>query len=80
VRRQQERDILAAHEQDVRIIELVGTLSLSAVDYVSRRLAERPRPQFVIFDLHRVTSTTRAGARLIAEAFEDLAALNVTVV
>lgn len=80
VRRQQERDILVAHEQEVRVIELVGTLSLSAVDYVSRRLAERPRPQFVIFDLHRVTSTTRAGARLIAEAFEDLAALNVTVV
>jgi glutaminase len=80
VRRPQERDILAAHEQEVRIIELVGTLSLSAVDYVSRRLAGRPRPQFVIFDLHRVTSTTRAGARLVAEAFEELAALNVTVV
>ena len=55
VRRPQEREILAAHEQEVRIIELVGTLSLSAVDYVSRRLAGRPRPQFVIFDLHRVT-------------------------
>jgi glutaminase len=80
VRRPQEREILAAHEQEVRIIELVGTLSLSAVDYVSRRLAGRPRPQFVIFDLHRVTSTTRAGARLVAEAFEELAALNVTVV
>src|SRR6266702_4435478 len=80
VRRQQEREILAAHEQEVRVIELVGTLSLSAVDYVSRRLAGRPRPQFVIFDLHRVTSTTRAGARLVAEAFEELAALNVTVV
>jgi glutaminase len=80
VRRQQERDILAAHEQAVRVIELVGVLSLSAVDYVTRRLAGRPRPQIVVFDLHRVTSTTRAGARLIAEAFEELAALNVTVV
>ncbi|MBR0827510.1 glutaminase A [Bradyrhizobium manausense] len=80
VRRPQEREIIAAHDQDVRIIELVGTLSLSAVDYVSRRLAARPRPQFVIFDLHRVTSTTRAGARLIAEAFAELAALNITVV
>src|SRR3954467_11497357 len=77
VRRPQERDILAAHEQEGRIIELGGTLSLSAVDYVSRRLAGRPRPQFVIFDLHRVTSTTRAGARLVAEAFEELAVLNV---
>ncbi|MBR0773638.1 glutaminase A [Bradyrhizobium diazoefficiens] len=80
VRRPQEREILAAHEEEVRIIELVGSLSLSAVDYVSRRLGGRPRPQFVIFDLHRVTSTTRAGARLLAEAFEELAALNVTVV
>jgi glutaminase len=62
------------------VIELVGTLSLSAVDYVTRRLAGQPRPQLVIFDLHRVTSTTRAGARLLAEAFEELAALNVTVV
>ncbi|MCA6112356.1 glutaminase A [Bradyrhizobium cenepequi] len=80
VRRPQERDILAAHHEEVRIIELVGTLSLSAVDYVSRRLASEPRPQFVVFDLHRVTSTTRAGARLVAEAFEELAALNVTVI
>jgi glutaminase len=80
VRRPQERDILAAHHQEVRIIELVGTLSLSAVDYVSRRLAAKPRPQFVVFDLHRVTATTRAGARLVAEAFEELAALGVTVI
>jgi glutaminase len=80
VRRAKEREILAAHEEEVRVIELVGTLSLSAVDYVSRRLAARPRPQFVVFDLHRVTSTTRAGARLVAEVFEELAALKVTVI
>ena len=53
-RRPRERDILAAHHQDVRVIELVGTLSFSNVDYVSRQLAARPRPQFVIFDLRRV--------------------------
>jgi glutaminase len=80
VRRPQEREILAAHEEEVRVIELVGTLSLSAVDYISRQLAARRRPQLVIFDLHRVTSTTRAGARLVAETFEELAALNVTVI
>src|SRR3954467_8316652 len=74
VRRPQERDILAAHEQEVRIIELVGTLSLSAVDYVSRHLAAKPRPQLVIFDLRRVTALTRAGARLLAEEFRELAA------
>src|SRR6478609_8029528 len=80
VRRPHERNILAAHHQDVRVIELTGTLSFSNVDYVSRQLAAKPRPQFVIFDLHRVTSTTRAGARLAAEAFAELADLDVTVV
>jgi glutaminase len=68
-RRPHEQDILAAHHQDVRVIELVGTLSFSNVDYVSRQLATKPRPQFVIFDLRRVTAVTRAGARMIAEEF-----------
>src|SRR5205085_4811974 len=79
-RRPREQEILAAHHQEVRVIELVGTLSLSNVDYVSRQLAAKPRPQFVIFDLRRVSSVTRAGARLIAEEFRELAAHRVTVV
>src|SRR6201999_2739341 len=79
-RRPQERDILGAHHDDVRVIELVGTLSLASVDYISRRLAARPRPQFVIFDLRRVSSVTRAGARLIGEELRELAQFNVTVI
>jgi len=66
VRRTHEQNILAAHHQDVRIIELMGTLSFSNVDYVSRQLAAKPRPQLVIFDLRRVTAMTRAGAHGIA--------------
>src|SRR3954466_3158539 len=79
-RRPHERKILATHHRDVRVIELVGTLSFSNVDYVSRQLASRPRPQFVIFDLRRVTSMTRAGARLVAEEFRELATHGVTVI
>ena len=79
-RRSHEQEILAAHHQDVRVIELVGTLSLSNVDYVSRQLAGKPRPQFVIFDLRRVSSVTRAGARLVAEEFRELAHFHVTVI
>ena len=78
--RRRSANILAAHHQEVRVIELVGTLSFSNVDYVSRQLAAKPRPQFVIFDLHRVTSMTRAGARLVAEEFRELAAHHVTVI
>ena len=79
-RRPHERDILAHHHQDVRVFELVGTLSFSNVDYVSRKLATRQRPQFVIFDLRRVTAVTRAGARLIAEEFRELSHFHVTVI
>jgi glutaminase len=79
-RRPHEQSILAAHYQDVRVIELVGTLSFSNVDYISRQLAARPRPHFVIFDLRRVTSMTRAGARLVAEEFRELATHHVTVI
>ena len=58
----------------------MGTLSFSNVDYVSRQLAAKPRPQLVIFDLRRVTAMTRAGARLLAEEFRELAAYHVTVI
>ncbi len=79
-RRPREQDILAAHHQDVLVYELVGAISLSSVDYVSRKLAAKPRPQFVIFDLRRVASITPAGARLFAEEFRELAAYHVTVI
>jgi glutaminase len=79
-RRPREQEILAAHQKEVRVIELVGSLSLSNVDYVSRKLAEKPRPQFVIFDLRRVAAVTRAGARLLAEEFRELARCHVTVI
>jgi glutaminase len=79
-RRPHEQKILDAHHHDVRIIELVGTLTFSNVDYISRQLASKPRPQFVIFDLRRVTAMTRAAARLLAEDFRELAVFNVTVV
>jgi len=79
-RRPHEQRILSAHRQDVRVIELMGTLSLSNVDYVARQLVAKPRPQFVIFDFRRVTSMTPAGARLLAEEFQELAAYHVTVI
>jgi glutaminase len=79
-RRPHEQTILAAHHHDVRVIELVGTLTFSNVDYLSRQLAARPRPQFIIFDLRRVAAMTRAGARLFTEGFRELAAFNVTAI
>jgi glutaminase len=79
-RRPQERKLLTQHHREVRVMELVGTLSFSNVDYVSRQIAAKPRPQFIIFDLRRVTSLTPAGARLLAEGLRELAAFNLTVI
>ncbi len=80
-RRAQERNILVRHPDAVRVLELVGTLSFSNADYVSRELAQSPvRPQFVIFDLRRVTAMTPAGLRLLAELFHELADFHVTVI
>jgi glutaminase len=79
-RRPHEQKILAAHHHDVRIIELVGTLTFSSVDYISRQLSAKPRPQFIIFDLRRVSGMTRAGGHLLVEGFRELAAFNVTVI
>jgi glutaminase len=79
-RRPHERSILAAHHRDVRVIELVGPLTFSNVDYMSRQLAAKPRPQFVIFDLRRVAAMTHAGVRLLVEEFRALETFHITVI
>src|SRR5262249_19452402 len=75
-----ERQLLSEHHREVRVMELVGTLSFSNVDYVSRQIAATPRPQFIIFDLRRVTAMTPAGTRLLAEGLRELAGFHVTLI
>ena len=79
-RRPHEQKLLAAHHHDVRIIELMGTLTFANIDYVSRQLAAGPRPAFIIFDLRRVAAITRAAGRLLAEGFCELANFGVTAI
>ena len=79
-RRPHEQKLLAAHHHDVRIIELMGTLTFANIDYVSRQLAAGPRPSFIIFDLRRVAAITRAAGRLLAEGFRELANFDATAI
>lgn len=79
-RRPREQAILNDHHLGVRIIELVGALNFANIDFVSRQLSTRPRPQFLIFDLRRVAALTPAGARLLAEGIRELARLGVTTI
>jgi glutaminase len=65
-RKPRDQQILEEHHEEVRVIELVGTLTFAIVDYVSRRLAERPA-QILIIDFRRVASITHAAGLLLAE-------------
>ncbi|MFZ0151233.1 MAG: glutaminase A [Xanthobacteraceae bacterium] len=65
-RKPRDQQILEEHHKEVRVIELVGALTFATVDYVSRRLAERPA-QILIIDFRRVASITHAAGLLLAE-------------
>ena len=79
-RRPDEQTILSGHHSDVRIIELVGALNFANVDFVSRQISAKSRPQFLIFDLRRVATLTRDGARLLADGIRELDRLGVTTI
>ncbi|HEX4407865.1 MAG TPA: glutaminase A [Xanthobacteraceae bacterium] len=74
-----DQQILDGHHQDVRIIELVGAHSFATIDYVSRRLAQKPAP-FLILDFRRVASMTDAAGLLLVEILRDQTAGSSRVV
>jgi glutaminase len=75
-----EQEILDDHAEDIRIIELVGTLSFATIDYVSRQLASHRLPQLVVLDFRRVPTMTNAAARLLADYLLGLGPQNTTTV
>jgi glutaminase len=80
VRQPHEQAILDEYYQDIRVIELVGALTFSNVDFVSRQFASVVRPDLLIIDLRRVPAVTEGAATLLADMVRDLASVNVTVV
>jgi glutaminase len=79
-RQPHEQDILDAHVQDIRAIELVGALSIGSVDYISRQIAARTQPRLLIIDLRRVPALTEGAALLLADNLRDLTSRDITVV
>jgi len=47
-RQPRDQQILEEHHDDVRVIELVGALTFATIDYVSRKLAEKPTPLLIV--------------------------------
>jgi glutaminase len=74
-----DQQILEEHREEVRVIELVGAHSFATVDYVSRRVAERPAPLLII-DFHRVASITTAAGLLLADILRSRTAGAATVI
>ncbi|HEY0223299.1 MAG TPA: glutaminase A [Pseudolabrys sp.] len=80
MRQPHEQVILDEHHRDIRVIELVGALTFSNVDFVTRKFSAAARPDLLIVDLRRVPAVTEGAALLLADMVRDLASLNVTVV
>jgi glutaminase len=78
-RQPREQQILEEHHDDVRVIELVGALTFATLDYVSRRLDERPS-QLLIVDFRRVASITAGAGMLLADILRNLSAAAATTV
>jgi len=80
-RSRSEQEILEAHANDIRVIELVGALSFATIDYVTRRLARSgPAAALLILDFRRVPDITLAGARLLSQFLGELEVARVTAV
>ncbi|MFG1296581.1 glutaminase A [Xanthobacter variabilis] len=81
-RQQREDEILAACPGAIRVLELAGKLSFASMDYVSRRLADPGMvPEFLILNLHRVTTITDAAMALLLGMLKtQLPATTTTVV
>src|SRR5262245_13086040 len=78
-RKPRNQQILEEHHEDVRVIELVGTLTFATIDYVSRRVADRPA-QILIIDFSHVASIAHAAGLLLADLLRSLTAGATTAI
>ncbi len=71
-RRSVDLKLLQERHDHVRILELVGALSFSTMDYITRRLGDvSPNTEFVLLDFKKVPNITLAAVQLFAAAIED---------
>lgn len=76
-----EIKLLDDHGSEIRIIELVGALSLATMDYVSRRLAGMAtKATLMVLDFRRVPSITHAAGLLMSEIVTERARQDVTTI
>lgn len=72
-RRPKEIKILQEHHDEVRIVELVGSLSFSTMDYISRKLTLSPdNTKYIILDIKRVPSITIAAQKILESLRQEI--------
>ena len=72
-RRAPEMKILQDHHDEVRILELVGALTFSTMDYVSRKIISNPeRVKYIILDIRRVPGISQAAEALLGSVRNEI--------
>jgi len=80
-RQPHEQSILEPRSGSIRVLELAGKLSLATMDYVTRRLTDPVGvPDFLILNLHRVSTITDAGLRLFTGLIRNQLPASTTTV
>ena len=79
-RQPHEQKILDAHERDVRVLELTGTLTFANADLIARRIEMKAPPKMLIVDFSRVPLMSSGAAKILKDLFRTLGALGTTPV
>jgi len=73
-----EAKLLQEHHGEVRIIELVGALTFSTLDYVSRKLTNNSKNvKYIILDIRRVPEITSAAESLLNSLIQEIETNNI---
>lgn len=80
MRQPHEQTILDAHADEIRVLELAGTLTFANMDYISRRLFDTARPVFIVLDLSRVSTVSKAAATLFGDLATELTTGQATII
>jgi len=79
-RQPHEQKILDEHKNDVRILELTGTLTFANADHIARRVTGNPALQLLVMDFRRVPRMSMGAAKILADMFRALRASRITPV
>lgn len=80
-RRPPEIKILQDHHDEVRIIELVGALTFSTMDYVSRKIiSNSDNVKYIILDIRRVPGISLAAEKLLGFVKEEIESNGIKII